>query len=255
MCCLRWDGLLSCACVSDLPISPPPQFVRVLPPDHLGVLTRPHGKLDSSDWGRSSRKKTLQQTFNLVPGDDHIAESLTEKPSGGVTDPGRHRYDGAPHSDRMSDFLHKFAVGEGLRSNRVDRLGRALGSLGNGEFGKVAHVDRLHKIFARTEYPEYGEVAKDPGNVIHQNALTSKQQRGSQYRVGESRFAEFPLKHRFSTEVFERRVLRRICDADVDDAPNAGGASRVKQNACVLDSSRVAEIRMVEAYPVRVIED
>ena len=64
-----------------------------------------------------------------------------------------------------------------------------------------------------------------------------------------------PLEPGLAAEVLQRRVFRRIGDADVDDALDAcllGGAEHGER---VLDGRRLGARGRVEPHPVRVVED
>ena len=66
---------------------------------------------------------------------------------------------------------------------------------------------------------------------------------------------ERPLQPRLSPEILQRRLLGRVRDADMDDAPHARRAGRIEQGQRVFHGVGLPEPRVVEPDPVGVVED
>ena len=91
--------------------------------------------------------------------------------------------------------------------------------------------------------------------LLIEDVLSAEQHGGPEDGVGDARFDQRPLQPRLAAEILQRRILRRIGDAHVDDPPHAGlpGGRRTAQAYCST-ASACREQAMVEPHPVGVVE-
>src|ERR1051325_10120200 len=63
------------------------------------------------------------------------------------------------------------------------------------------------------------------------------------------------LQPRLALEILQARGLRRIGNTDVGHPADTSGFGGLEQRQCVFHRTRMLEVSVVEAYPVRVVED
>src|SRR6266581_3169996 len=68
-------------------------------------------------------------------------------------------------------------------------------------------------------------------------------------------FLERLLEKSLPAKVLQRRVLRRIGDADMDYTRDCCAARRVEEDARVVDCLRVPEVGVIKPHPVGVVQD
>ena len=61
---------------------------------------------------------------------------------------------------------------------------------------------------------------------VDENIFRAEEYRRAQNRVRQARLDQRAFEFRFAAEIFERRILRRIRDADVNDALDARAPGR-----------------------------
>jgi hypothetical protein len=201
------------------------------------------------------REKVLHETLDFISRDENVSEELAEKPAGSIAEFRRNGNDRTPHANDASKLPDELAVAVGLRANGIDDPVRALDSLCDSEVGEIVNVDGLQAIVTCPEDSEDGEVAEHPGNVVDEDVLTSEENGRTEDRVRKPGFSEVALDQSLPAEVLKGRILRWIRDADVDYAGNSCATRRGEEGARVVHGLRVAEVSVIEAHPVGVVQN
>ena len=92
----------------------------------------------------------------------------------------------------------------------------------DGQGGEVLDVDRAQAVVAAPKETKHGHAAQRPGDVVDENVLAAKEDGRAQDAVGNSRLAQRRLQARLAREIGQLRFRRRIRDAHVHDALDAG---------------------------------
>jgi len=224
-------------------------------PEALGVLPRPIGQPCLAG-GRGVRAQQVRhEPLDFLPGDHHVAQELAENPADRKARRRRHPDDPAVPADRLRDRLDQLAVRESLRPDRIDDHVVVPTPVLHGQGREIIHVDRLQPVGAVAEDAEDRQLPQHPGDVVDQDVVAAEQHRRPQDGMREPRLDQAPLQPGLSLEILQRRVLRRVRDADVHDAPDTGLLRGGKERQGV--AHRVGERKplVVEPHPVRVVED
>ncbi|NIQ96592.1 MAG: hypothetical protein GWN87_22165, partial [Desulfuromonadales bacterium] len=131
----------------------------------------------------------------------------------------------------------------------------ALYALLHRQAGHVVHVDRLQPVATVSENAEGGKAPQHPGDVVDQNPPLAKHHRRAQNGMADPRVGEVFLENGLVAEVLQGGVLRRVGDADVDEALHARLAGGGEQLAAVLQGPGEGEVFGIETHPVGIVKD
>ena len=92
-------------------------------------------------------------------------------------------------------------------------------------------MNRLETVQAVAEDGEHRHPPQCPRNVVHEDVLAPEEDRRPEDRVRQARLDQGPLDLGLAAEIFQRRILRRVRDADVDDATDTRFLGRREERA------------------------
>ena len=192
---------------------------------------------------------------DLLGGEQDVAEEDADDAREREREARRQMHDVRTAAERALEQAEEFVEGVRLGADGVDHgVFVAEGGI-HGEGGHIFDVDGAHAVAAVAGDGEDREAPQQPGDVVDEHVLAAEDDGRPQDRVRKPRLLDGLFEQRLAAVVRQRRGQRRVGDADVHDAPDAGSLRSGDQRPGVVDGAREVRLAVREAHPVRVVED
>ena len=125
----------------------------------------------------------------------------------------------------------------------------------HGEVGEVFNVHGLQAVSAVAEHAEDWQPAQHPRDVVDEDVLVAEEYGRAENRVAKAAFNQCTFESRLAAEVFQRGIVRRIGNADVNDALHLGLFCRVKQLERIVDGIGLLEQLVSKSHPIGIVKN
>src|SRR5215211_4691352 len=199
------------------------QLVCVCTAECWPVLVQPFKEGDLSQRGLMRDQQPRGQATNLVGGEDDVAYDKAECARERGHRGGRCMLNGPTTTESVPNGSNEFFKRHRVRPGGVDDHAAATVRGLETDAREIVDVDRLHQVAAVARHDEERHASQDPGDVVGQDVPpTAEEERWPDDRVRNVGTSQRLLDECFAAVVGQRRIDRRIRDAHVNDASDAG---------------------------------
>src|SRR5918996_1392739 len=231
------------------------QLVCVRTAERWPLLLQPFDERGASERGLVRDQQPGGQPANLVRGEHDVAHDKAECARERGHRGRRCVEDRSASTDSLpngsNEFVERHRVGPGRVRDHAAATVRGL----KADARKVVDVDGLHQIAPVARHDEERHAPQNPGDVVGQDIPpTAEQERWPDDHVWNTGLSQSLLDECLATVVGQRRIDRRIRDAYMNDASDAGTTSSLEQRSRVGDGVGEGRPASLESDPVRVVE-
>src|SRR6266851_2255163 len=159
----------------------------------------------------------------------------------------------AAHDSRNE--VHQFIEPEDFGSNGIDREIAGLSCGVNGDSGEVFREYRLQSVVTRAWNREEGEFSQQPCDIVYENISGAEDQGRPHNRVRDAGTGDSPFDDSLTKEIAQRRILRGVRNADMDESRDPGPLRGFDQRPAIGDRALEGDSAPRKSDPIRVEKD